>query len=101
MAIKDQLATLLKNTIEDAQQRDVLPQAAIPEIVLERPRQQQAHGDLTSSIALKLARAMRLDPLAIAELLVPLIPKAVEVEQAWAAPPGPRPVSRCGSHWGI
>ena len=87
MSLKHDLALLLKEAIEDAQRRDILPPAIVPDIVLERP-QHQAHGDLASSIPLKLARAMRLNPVDIAERLVPLIPPAQGVEQIWAAPPG-------------
>ena len=87
MSLKHDLALLLKEAIEDAQRRDILPPAMVPDIVLERP-QHQAHGDLASSIPLKLARAMRLNPVDIAERLVPLIPPAQGVEQVWAAPPG-------------
>jgi arginyl-tRNA synthetase len=64
-----------------------LPAVTLPEAYLERP-QHPEHGDYASSFPLKLARATGTKPMAIAELLVGLMPPVPEVESIVAAPPG-------------
>jgi len=85
--IKDEIAILLEKAAIEAQRRELLPQVAIPEIVLERP-QNPEHGDYASTLALKLARAARMNPLEIAESLVSLIQLPREIERVAVAPPG-------------
>ena len=57
------------------------------EVAMERPLQPE-HGDLATSLPLKLARALRANPLAIAEGIVGHLSSSEAVAQAWAAPPG-------------
>jgi arginyl-tRNA synthetase len=71
----------------DAQKAGKLPTVTLPEAHLERP-QNPEHGDYASSFPLKLARATSNKPMAIAELLVGLMPPLPEVESIVAAPPG-------------
>jgi len=71
----------------DAQKAGKLPAVTLPEAYLERP-QNPEHGDYASSYPLKLARATGTKPMAIAELLVGLMPPVPEVESIVAAPPG-------------
>ena len=87
MTIKRRIATLLQQAIEEAQSTGLLPPATLPDIPVERP-QNREHGDLASSLPLKLARNLRLNPMDIAQRLVPLIPPAQELERVWAEPPG-------------
>ena len=54
---------------------------------VERP-QNPEHGDFAVSLPLRLARTARMNPLAIAELLVPLIPADDVISRVWAAAPG-------------
>ena len=65
----------------------LLPQVALPEIVVEHP-QSEAHGDYASSFPLKLARVAKASPLEIAGKVVPLIKPIPEVEKVEIAPPG-------------
>jgi arginyl-tRNA synthetase len=80
------VAQLTQATL-DAQKSGKLPAVTLPEAYLERP-QNPEHGDYASSFPLKLARATGTKPMAIAELLVGLIPPIPEVDSIVAAPPG-------------
>jgi arginyl-tRNA synthetase len=71
----------------DAQEAGKLPRVPLPEIYLERP-QKPEHGDYASGFPLKLARAARANPMAIARDLIALMPPIDEIESITAAPPG-------------
>jgi len=87
MTIKDEIAELLRQATDEAQRRNLLPPLAIPEVLVERP-QNPEHGDYASPLALKLARAMRMNPLTIAEGIAGLIQVPDEIESIAVAPPG-------------
>ncbi len=86
-SVKHRLAELLLQATARAQQEGKLPAVALPEVIMERP-QNPEHGDYASSLPLKLARAISVNPLAIAKDLAELIPSSPEVESVTAAPPG-------------
>ena len=85
--LRRKITSLLEEAIKEAQQRGLLPQVALPEIVMEHP-QNAAHGDYASSFPLKLARVARARPMEIAEKVVPLITPIPEIEKVEIAPPG-------------
>ncbi|MDY6892645.1 MAG: arginine--tRNA ligase [Chloroflexota bacterium] len=85
--LKQKLAELLEQAAKDAQANGQLPPVALPEITLEHP-QNPEHGDYASSLPLKMGRAVRENPLTIAQTLVELLPKIQEVECVSVAPPG-------------
>jgi arginyl-tRNA synthetase len=85
--IKDELANLIEKAAIEAQRSNLLPPLELPEVVLERPHNPE-HGDYASTLPLKLARAARMDPLAIAQNLAGLIRCPGEVESIAVAPPG-------------
>ncbi len=87
MTIKSQIEQLIRRAIDEAQGSGQLPAAQVAEVPIERPQNPQ-HGDFASSVALKLARPMRMSPMAIAQKLVPLIPVDGTLEKVWAASPG-------------
>jgi arginyl-tRNA synthetase len=87
MMIKDEIAELLRQAADEAQRRNLLPPLAMPEILVERP-QNPEHGDYASPLALKLARAARMNPLTIAQSLASLIQPPQGVEKIAVAPPG-------------
>ena len=87
MLIREELANRLVAAVEEAQRRELLPAASLPEVVVERP-QKPEHGDFATSLPLRLARAAGMNPLDIAQRLVPLLHGDDVVEQVWAAPPG-------------
>ena len=87
MLLPARLAHHVETAVETAQREGVLPAAAMPGPLIERPSNAE-HGDFASSVPLRLARAARMSPLEIAERLVPLVPPDEAVERVWAAPPG-------------
>jgi len=85
--IRDELATLLEKAFMQAQKNELLPSMAMPEIVLERP-QNPEHGDYAAPLPLRLARAARMNPLAIAKNLASLMECPPECAKIEVAPPG-------------
>jgi len=85
--LKDKLSDLIAQAVEKAQQAAALPEAPLPEANMERP-QNPEHGDYASSIPLKLARSMKMNPLNIAKQLVEFISETAEIESISVAPPG-------------
>ena len=85
--VSHQLAAGLQEAARTAVARGLLPQVDLPEVIVERP-QRPEHGDYASSLPLKLARATRLEPLGLAELLVQLLEPLEAVGKVSVAPPG-------------
>ena len=85
--LKDRIAQLAAQAVEAAQQSGALPAGPTPEIEVERP-QNPEHGDFAISLPLRLARAARMSPMAIAERLVPLTPTDESIQEVRAAAPG-------------
>ena len=59
----------------------------LPEITIEHP-QDPEHGDFASGLSLKLARTMKMSPLAIADEIAKHISPPVEIDRVIVAPPG-------------
>ena len=87
MIVRDEIEQLLASALEDARRRKLLPSGGEVELSGERP-QDSEHGDFACSSPMKLARSMRMDPMAIAEALVSGIPVEGALERVWAARPG-------------
>ena len=85
--LKRKIASILEQAVVEAQQKGLLPQVGLPDITLEHP-QNTAHGDYASSLAMKLARSVRIKPLDIAETVAGLIVSVPEMERVEVAPPG-------------
>ncbi len=85
--IKHKLARLLEQAAVEAQGKGLLPPVTLPEIPIERP-QNAEYGDYATTIALRLGRAARREPLAIAETLASLFPTIEEVEEVSVVSPG-------------
>ena len=71
----------------EAQESGKWPSVTLPEAYMERP-QKPEHGDYSSSLPLKLARATGTRPMAIAEDLVGLMAPGPEIKSIVVAPPG-------------
>ena len=78
---------LLANALAEAQASGHLPSAPPIEVPVEHPSSAD-HGDYASSLPLRLARSLRMNPLEIANRLVPLIPAGDALARVWAEPPG-------------
>jgi len=85
--LKQELSRCLQQAVLKAQQEGALSPAALPEVLLEHP-QHPEHGDFASGLALKLARAMRMSPMAIAGKISDHIVPPRQVDKVWVAAPG-------------
>ena len=85
--IREEIAGLLAKAAEAAQRDGSLPGFVLPEVTVERP-QNTEHGDYASTLPLKLARAARMSPAAIAKVLVAHLPAVDFVGQVAVAAPG-------------
>ena len=87
MTVRDDLDELVRRALDTAQKEGRLPSASADGLAIDRP-QNPEHGDFACSLPLKLARPMRMAPMAISEELVSAIPADDVVERVWSAPPG-------------
>jgi arginyl-tRNA synthetase len=87
MLIKHEIARLVADAAARAQEEGDLPPLALPEVTVERPAREE-HGDYAASLPMKLARAARSDPLAVAEAIAKHIRPGDAIAEAAVAPPG-------------
>ncbi len=85
--LKQELARCLQQAVLEAQQRGALATAALPDVIIEHP-QNAEHGDFASGFPLKLARSVRMSPMAIAEKVLEYIVPPPQIDKLWVAPPG-------------
>jgi len=85
--LRQRLIELLIQAATEAQHTGKLPSIALPEVTVEHP-QNPEYGDYASSLPLKLARATRLNPIAVATELVSLITPTPDIRSMVVAPPG-------------
>jgi len=85
--LKQELARCLQQAVLDAQHSGDLATAALPDVFIEHP-QNPEHGDFASGLPLKLARAMRMPPMDIAEKVLEHVVPPPQVDKLWVAPPG-------------
>ncbi len=83
----DTIRHLVAQGVEKARQDGTFRLETMPDIVVERPANAD-HGDFATSLPLRLARATRINPLQLAELLVERIPAAGLIDSVVTAPPG-------------
>ncbi len=87
MRTSESITELVAQALAAAQESGALPPAGEVEIAIEKPKQPE-HGDFSSSVALSLARVMRMAPLAIAEQIAAHIPDSSLISNVAVAPPG-------------
>ena len=88
--LKQELARCLQQAVAEAQRKGALAPAALPEVLevlIEHP-QNPEHGDFASGLPLKLARTMRMPPMAVAEKISEHIVPPPQIDRLWVAPPG-------------
>ncbi len=85
--LKRRITSLLEEAAVEAQKKGLLPQVALPEILVEHP-QSAAYGDYACSFPMKLARVAGVNPLTIAERVIQFINPIPEIEKVEVAPPG-------------
>lgn len=86
--IRGELVGLIKSSIERARKEKKLASAAIPKIVVERPKE-KTFGDWSSSVAMVLASQLKEDPLKIAKTLTSYLKEQKHfLKDVQVAPPG-------------
>jgi arginyl-tRNA synthetase len=85
--LKQKLTACLQQAVLEAQERGALPPATLPEVLIEHP-QTVEHGDFASGLPLKLARAMKMSPMVIAERISEHISPPAEIGKVLIASPG-------------
>ncbi|UCC77688.1 MAG: arginine--tRNA ligase [Anaerolineales bacterium] len=85
--LSEDIAALAHEAIREAQESGDLPAFDIPQIPVERPRQ-DAHGDFATPVCLQLARLARMAPMRIAQIIVDRLPETSYVGNAEVAKPG-------------
>jgi arginyl-tRNA synthetase len=85
--LKYEIARLLEQAAQKAQVEGQLPAIALPEVIVEHP-QNPEHGDYASSLPLKMAKAARMNPMAIANTLAKLLTETKEIKKVSVAAPG-------------
>ena len=90
------LSELVANALAAAQETGSLPPSGDAEVKIEIP-QQAEHGDFSTSLPLRLARATRMAPIAIGEAIVAAVPANDLISRAWVAPRGSSTLSYPGT----
>lgn len=85
--IRKRIAEALERAAVQAQEEGLIPKVSLPGAFVERP-QNPDHGDYAATIALKLARAARMNPLEIANSIAKFLPDIEEVEGFSVVKPG-------------
>ena len=86
-SIRAEISGLVGAALSAAQESGALPSADVDDMAIERP-QKSENGDYSCSLAMKLARAMRMNPRAIGQAIVEALPKSEMVGRVWVAGPG-------------
>ncbi|NQT72342.1 MAG: arginine--tRNA ligase [Chloroflexi bacterium] len=85
--IRDTIVKNLEQAAAQAQQQGLIPQVDLPDIVLEHP-QNPEHGDYAATVAMKLAKAARMNPFTIAEAITSVLSPIDGVEKVEVLRPG-------------
>jgi arginyl-tRNA synthetase len=87
MSIRDEIAELVDAAARAAQKAGDIPAVVLPEPAVERPARPE-HGDYASSLPLRLARAARQNPIALAQTIAGQISSHAAIGEVTVAPPG-------------
>jgi len=87
LTLKQKLIACLQQALVDAQHEGNLVLTTLPEIIVEHP-QDPEHGDFASGLPLRLARTMKMAPLAIADKIAEHISLPAEIDRVIIAAPG-------------
>jgi arginyl-tRNA synthetase len=85
--IRDQIASLIKQAIQIAQESGTLPSFPMPYVSVERPRQAE-HGDYATPVCLQLAGEAKMAPRAIATRIIQHLPIEQPIGEVQVAGPG-------------
>jgi arginyl-tRNA synthetase len=85
--IRDQIAELVTQALEGAQQAGDLPVVALPEVTIDRPKVAE-HGDYASNVAMRLQRAAGGKPIDLATTIARHVPADPAIGEVTVAAPG-------------
>ncbi|MEZ4767419.1 MAG: arginine--tRNA ligase [Caldilineales bacterium] len=85
--IRDELISLIQQAALKAQAAGDLPIFALPDVVIERPKNPE-HGDYSTNVAMQSARLAKMAPVKIAEALIAHFPEAEFIGKVELAHPG-------------
>lgn len=86
-SIRSHIVHCVRTALDTAQASSQLPETEVTDLSIERP-QKAENGDFSCSLAMKLARPMRMNPKAIGEAIVAALPDSEIVGNVWVAGPG-------------
>ncbi len=86
-SIRRHISDIVRAALDAAQESGQLPKAQVADLSIERPRTPE-NGDYSCSLAMKLARRMRMNPKTIGEAIVAALPDSEIVGRVWVAGPG-------------
>ena len=86
-SIRRQISDSVSAALASAQSSGKLPAVEISDLSIERP-QKSENGDFSCSLAMKLARPMKMNPRAIGQAIVDALPDSDIVGKVWIAGPG-------------
>ena len=87
MSIRKHIKKLIITAVTQAIESKSLPETVIDTISVEKP-QKSENGDFACSLPLKLAQAMKMNPMEIAEKISSQINNNEIIEKIWTARPG-------------
>ncbi len=87
MRVRQDLAGQVAKAIQAAQAAGDLPEFEIPEVIIEKPRD-EGYGDYACPTAMQLARLARMAPIKIAEAIAANMPAVSYLGEVSVAPPG-------------
>ena len=87
MIAKYAIEELVRAALDSAMGSGVLPDVEIEDLSIERPNNAE-NGDFSCSLAMKLARPMRMNPRVIGQAIADALPDSDMVGRAWVAGPG-------------
>lgn len=86
-SIRRHITNSVRAALGSAQASGKLPQVDVDDLSIERP-QKAENGDFSCSLAMKLARPMKMNPRAIGQAIVDSLPDSDIVGKVWIAGPG-------------
>ena len=86
-SLRSEVAQLVRSALDSAIGSGTLPDVEVEDLSIERP-QKAENGDFSCSLAMKLARPMRMNPRAIGQAIADSLPDSPIVGRAWLAGPG-------------
>ena len=85
--IRDDLVQLIGKAIKKAQKKGGLPKFDVPEVTLDRPKD-ETHGDYATPVCMSMARLARMAPVQIAQIVVGHMQRPDYVGSVEVAHPG-------------